>query len=169
MHTWLIDLSKVESLKRIWLGWREGGRQFWLHILKLCRYLLFCFKKTNQAVFRWKQGSLSPIKTLINVSYCIVLSESCENILVQGAIWINLNISGCTKDLRKYLTFVTRSFCVNIDIVHAIAGVMALLCKQLGTRSYHERWQSHWKLFTVLRGIWRTLNRSYLISLALLW
>ena len=39
-----------------------------------------------------------------------LLSESCENILVQGAIWFNLNISGCTKDLRKYLAFVIAVF-----------------------------------------------------------
>ena len=44
-----------------------------------------------------------------NIKFSL-LSESCENILVQGAIWFNLNISGCTKDLRKYLAFVTAVF-----------------------------------------------------------
>ena len=37
---------------------------------------------------------------------------------------------------RKKTSYVCHhcSFCENIDIVHAIAGVMALLCKQLGAR-----------------------------------
>ena len=47
------------------------GREAVLIAYFVINVFLSCFKLTNPVAFRWQQGKLSHIKTVLNVTYCM--------------------------------------------------------------------------------------------------